>query len=681
MVKDILIKEFKRDKWILYFSFAIILGLNIIIRLYEYSRAITYGSDTVYNGIYKFGYTDYLNVRYLTGFVAVIISMVLFSYLHNKEKIDLHHRLPLTRKQMYLIKYLKGFLYYAIPFFATVVVLFILDRYVYFHRPLLSWNFVLMILKNFLIVTLVYTVFVLANLLCGMVIYSLLCGTFIILFPSVLSEAVSYILNYYPQTKVSLNEIIEDTIFGNISNNLGEYIIAIVCLTVVIVLLNILNIKLYSLRKSEFVSIPIAIERVKTPLKIISIYGLYFFFELTIVFTEIFFMFIFIVITTIVCELLINQGLRNLSYKNIVKNVSIVSFLVIATYSFVDSSLYESTFVNKSSRDVVLMQVSYNSEMLEEGYVNNNDEKTDTFVYISDPQVIEKIFPVIFDLEENCSRKGNGRNIRIATYEPYRPYGYSHDDSFSFKINLNDESEKELFEYILANLPKGSNYTTAYNLVDSGLNSDVNVNSYYEEYDIYVGGYLQESVYPQEYQYVNEDFKNALNADLKYLSTIDVSEFDDIPITTGAYQSSNYNNLANFPITTQAKNLLSFVETEENPYLVYGNIGMAEINYLINNKEIVKGNVNSDIAEKNIFDYNVQIKYFSYLWNDIYFLIDDLTDYYVTRTTIDRADVISGKVQIKVYTGDINAEVIEKYDLKLITDSASNKLYFGYVVK
>ncbi len=678
MIKTILLKEFKRDKWILYFSFAIILGINLFFRMYEYSDSLLKSNHYYYNGM---NYTQYSFIYVLTGFVAVIISMILFSYLHNKEKIDLQHRLPLNRKQTYIIKYIKGVLYFAIPFFATVILMFLLDRFVFFQEQLLSWYFVLSILKGFMVITLVYTIFVVANLLCGMSIYALLCGTFFLSFPFIMYAILDDLMKTYPQTKVSIESVIYDNLFDNGSNHLGDYVLIIICLAIIIALLNIFGLKLYKARKSESVSTPIAIEKAKTPLKVIVIYGAFYTFYFAELAEKFFFQAVIIIVLALVCELLVNQGMRNLKFKNIGKNIGIVVLLNILTYVYVDTGIYENTFVNKSSRDVVLMEVMYNSSMLDDDYVNTKNENLDTTIYISNLEAIENIFPVLYELEENCVDDVNRHNIYIKTYKPAGLSSNYYGESYNYTINVHNEYEKELFEFLLSNAPEENRYKTAYSLIDSGLKLYLGHNEYSSKLD--VSGYnLQENSYPKSIALVYTNIKTALEIDLAYLSTKDVSTFDYIPITIGSYYSEGSRNLVTFPITSEAKNLIDVTKIKEQPFVIYDNLSLATFIRLMNNEDVIENSIASVKGEdKWVFDYDTQIENYSSDWNDIYYYVSDYAIDPVYTSTIERKDVALGNVEILVYTGEINIDVIDKYNLQLITDTLTNKIYFGYIAE
>ncbi|MCR5637196.1 MAG: ABC transporter permease [Clostridiales bacterium] len=68
------------------------------------------------NEIVKYGYPV---TSWLTNIFAIIISGLLFNYLHNKRSVDMYNALPISRKAMYFSKYVAGLLIITVPVIVT----------------------------------------------------------------------------------------------------------------------------------------------------------------------------------------------------------------------------------------------------------------------------------------------------------------------------------------------------------------------------------------------------------------------------------------------------------------------------------------------------------------------------------------------------------------------------------
>lgn len=99
-------------------TFVMLYPIYLAFQLQETARKLKIGelqrSDVVQGFIYDIDGSNTMVVVF-TVFFATIIGVFTFGYLYSKSQVDLLHSLPISRKKIFLGKYLSGFLVYEIP--------------------------------------------------------------------------------------------------------------------------------------------------------------------------------------------------------------------------------------------------------------------------------------------------------------------------------------------------------------------------------------------------------------------------------------------------------------------------------------------------------------------------------------------------------------------------------------
>ncbi|MFR4986472.1 MAG: hypothetical protein ACLUCH_03650, partial [Lachnospirales bacterium] len=114
-------EEYKKYIWALALTIIGFISSKIILPLLDYSNYINTKNRFVQNLSNDEEYllkklellNDYLTIdndfnKVVVIGLAVLLGAVIFSYLHNKKKIDFYHSLPITRINLFFIKYFLG---------------------------------------------------------------------------------------------------------------------------------------------------------------------------------------------------------------------------------------------------------------------------------------------------------------------------------------------------------------------------------------------------------------------------------------------------------------------------------------------------------------------------------------------------------------------------------------------
>ena len=73
----------------------------------------------------------------LTMIGCICIGIFIYRYLFSKRMVDLYHSVPISRSQLFWIKYLHGFLIWFLPFMGSSLSIFLLILFQSFGAPYL----------------------------------------------------------------------------------------------------------------------------------------------------------------------------------------------------------------------------------------------------------------------------------------------------------------------------------------------------------------------------------------------------------------------------------------------------------------------------------------------------------------------------------------------------------------
>lgn len=272
-------KIFKEEnkKFIYILALAILgfLFIDIIIPLLMYSKYLTKGTIEEININYISDFYVDKNIlnSVLTVFIAILSGTSLFSYLHNKTKVDFYHSLPISRSELFFIKYFTGLiLVLPIMIIAHIISYFIFlnlfDIYTIQFQDTFKY-----IMLNILFFISIYSFTVVSNILCGnsgianiLNIILLILNLIIVFILGGLAEIfLSPIIdiNYLFVSQIKFSPLLETFRIG--INNIS--IIEIIVHIFLAIIITILSFILFIFRKSENSSVPIAFKFAKSILK------------------------------------------------------------------------------------------------------------------------------------------------------------------------------------------------------------------------------------------------------------------------------------------------------------------------------------------------------------------------------------------------------------------------------
>lgn len=157
---------------------------------------------------------------------AVICGISGFFYLHSKKKVDLYHSIPVKREKLFAVVYLNGLLIYLVPYIISLILCFIIlgvNQYLQlevFLAALTAFG------VNILYYCLIYTIAIIAVMLTGNLVVSVL-GTAVFYLYGSLIVAIKemyhsqFFISYF-STENSDNRIINMSPLGNYINIAGR---------------------------------------------------------------------------------------------------------------------------------------------------------------------------------------------------------------------------------------------------------------------------------------------------------------------------------------------------------------------------------------------------------------------------------------------------------------------------
>ena len=116
---------------------------------------------------------------------GIVVAIVLFKYLNNRTEVDFYHSLPIKRGKLFLGNYFIGIVYFLIAYIGNLVISLLIWAYLIPFETDMFLNVVRLIASNLITFLVVYTVAVLACIICGNI-YNTISSTIIILFAGVI---------------------------------------------------------------------------------------------------------------------------------------------------------------------------------------------------------------------------------------------------------------------------------------------------------------------------------------------------------------------------------------------------------------------------------------------------------------------------------------------------------------
>lgn len=136
----------------------------------------------------------------LCGIGAMLYGFQSFAWLMSKQKVDLYHSLPITRKEGFLVRYVNGMLFFMIPLLLHTGLLAILIGARGFLTQNIVWNLISNLGLYLLAFLLMYHLVILAVMMTGNLLVSILAAGTFLFYPSILRLILSW---YYHESFVT----------------------------------------------------------------------------------------------------------------------------------------------------------------------------------------------------------------------------------------------------------------------------------------------------------------------------------------------------------------------------------------------------------------------------------------------------------------------------------------------
>lgn len=293
-------EEYKKYTWALALTIIGFISSKIILPLLDYSNYINTKNRFVENLSNDEEYllkkleslNDYLTIdndfnKIVVIGLAVLLGTVIFSYLHNKKKIDFYHSLPITRSNLFFIKYLLGI---AIALPIIIISHFLLygifsillgDNIVNFKEILEA------VVIDIVFFMAIYSITVFANILAGNTIIGIILSGVLLNLFSIIILVIFSLSDIFFRPIIDLGHISDYQLKYNpivcyfvLKNNIDYVSVTSMNFTkinilsiysLITLIITIVNLILFKIRKSEKASVCISFKYAKTILKYLGV--------------------------------------------------------------------------------------------------------------------------------------------------------------------------------------------------------------------------------------------------------------------------------------------------------------------------------------------------------------------------------------------------------------------------
>ncbi len=293
-------EEYKKYTWALALTIIGFISSKIILPLLDYSNYINAKNRFVENLSNNEEYllkkleslNDYLTIdndfnKIVVIGLAILLGTVIFSYLHNKKKIDFYHSLPITRSNLFFIKYLLGI--------AIVLPIIIISHFLLYgiFSILLGDNIVDFkeileaVVIDIVFFIVIYSITVFANILAGNTIIGIILSGVLLNLFSIMILVIFSLSDIFFSQVIDLGYIFDYQLKYNpiicylgLKNNIDYVSITNINFTkinilsiyiLITLIITIVNLILFKIRKSEKASVCISFKYAKTILKYLGV--------------------------------------------------------------------------------------------------------------------------------------------------------------------------------------------------------------------------------------------------------------------------------------------------------------------------------------------------------------------------------------------------------------------------
>lgn len=221
-----------------------------------------------------YGESNYLLI-FSVMVVAVIIGISSFSYLSSKQKVDLYHSIPVKRQTLFAAHFVSGVLMYIVPYVVCMILSYIVGIISGYFDILCIKSSLIMLLINLLGFLAMYVTSILAVLLTGKVLVSIVAtGTMFVYGPIICSLIEGYedlfFLTYSRHSELKYEMYSSPAgmylnLFNGMNSFKGMYELkaaGFIVTVLFICALTLINVAVYKLRASEAAGKSIAFSKI-----------------------------------------------------------------------------------------------------------------------------------------------------------------------------------------------------------------------------------------------------------------------------------------------------------------------------------------------------------------------------------------------------------------------------------
>ena len=583
-------EEYKKYIWALALTIIGFISSKIILPLLDYSNYINAKNRFVENLSNNEEYllkkleslNDYLTIdndfnKIVVIGLAILLGTVIFSYLHNKKKIDFYHSLPITRSNLFFIKYLLGI---AIALPIIIISHFLLygifsillgDNIVNFKEILEA------VVIDIVFFMAIYSITVFANILAGNTIIGIILSGVLLNLFSIIILVIFSLSDIFFSPIIDLGHISDYQLKYNpivcyfvLKNNI-DYVsvtsmnftkINILSMYILITLIiTIINLILFKIRKSEKAGVCISFKYAKTILKYLGVcigavlVGVIFY----LISNSIFALYLGVILGCIILHCLV-EIIYDFDFRAIFKNwysiigCFVICCLIIFSYQFdifkridyvpnidkienVDINIYNDSEEAKNiqSQDVIQAALELHKEYLESTIEKNkySTENIKIKYKLKNGSILVRYIGIDYpNLEDEEIPNKNNLLSKIINDKEYIEKAYSilyrtdikEDDitTFIYDNSGNSDEPKDNFKYdnkkLIENIKKDYDNKK---LIEN-IKKDIEQNGIYtvnEEILFSIRFYIERS---WEYEIVNNSY--TINISNKYKNTLNYLE-------------------------------------------------------------------------------------------------------------------------------------------------------------
>lgn len=291
-------EEYKKYIWASALTILAFLFSKIVLPLLDYSnylynkkQAMEYNPNSIEEDLLKalnnYLTLDYLFNKFIVIGLAILMGVVIFSYLHNKKKIDFYHSLPISRTSLFFTKYSLGIV--------VVVPIMIIAHFILYAIFKVALGEFIVPFKEVLEPILVDTVFFIViysitifaiilsgNTIIGVILSGILINliTIILLIIYFLNDLffnfkiyIYYIFdyNYKYNPLFTYLEMKNNIVHNSITNINFSNLSIVITYIIFLIIITIINLFLFKIRKSESATSCIAFKYAKPILKYLGV--------------------------------------------------------------------------------------------------------------------------------------------------------------------------------------------------------------------------------------------------------------------------------------------------------------------------------------------------------------------------------------------------------------------------